>query len=86
MRRRRKLGLRMVQVEISEEIIELLEKRGYLLGPSSDTSIGRGGDGVVIGPGPGRGLVPGALDLLGADHTVEHEAQEDHGSTVDAFL
>jgi len=28
-RRRRRLGLRMVQVEISEEIIELLEKRGY---------------------------------------------------------
>jgi hypothetical protein len=26
---RRRLGLRMVQVEISEEIIELLEKRGY---------------------------------------------------------
>jgi hypothetical protein len=29
MRRRRRLGLRIVQVEISEEIIELLEKRGY---------------------------------------------------------
>jgi hypothetical protein len=29
MRRRRKLGLRMVQVEISEEAIELLAKRGY---------------------------------------------------------
>jgi hypothetical protein len=28
-RRRRRLGLHMVQVEISEEIIELLEKRGY---------------------------------------------------------
>ena len=28
-RRRRSLGLRIVQVEISEEIIELLEKRGY---------------------------------------------------------
>ena len=28
-RMRRRLGLRMVQVEISEEIIELLEKRGY---------------------------------------------------------
>ena len=28
-RRRRRLGLRMVQVEFSEEIIELLEKRGY---------------------------------------------------------
>jgi hypothetical protein len=28
-RRRRRFGLRMVQVEISEEIIELLEKRGY---------------------------------------------------------
>ena len=28
-RRRSRLGLRMVQVEISEEIIELLEKRGY---------------------------------------------------------
>ena len=28
-RRRQRLGLRMVQVEISEEIIELLEKRGY---------------------------------------------------------
>ena len=38
-RRRRRLGLHMVQVEISEEIIELQEKR--LLGPSSDTSIGR---------------------------------------------
>jgi hypothetical protein len=25
--------------------------------------------------GPGRGLVPGALDLLGADYAVEHEAQ-----------
>jgi hypothetical protein len=39
-RRRRKLGLRMVHVEISEEAIELLEKRGYLLGASSDASIG----------------------------------------------
>ena len=39
-RRRRCFGLRMVQVEISEEIIELLEKRGYLLGPSSDALIG----------------------------------------------
>jgi len=29
-RRRRKLGLRMVHVEIIEEAIELLEKRGYL--------------------------------------------------------
>ena len=29
MRRRRRLGLRVVHVEISEEIIELLEKRGY---------------------------------------------------------
>ena len=38
-RRRRRLGLRMVQVEISEEIIELLEKRGYLLG-RTDASIG----------------------------------------------
>ena len=28
-RRRRRLGLRMVQVEISQEIIERLEKRGY---------------------------------------------------------
>ena len=28
-RRRRRLGLRMVQVEVSEEAIELLEKRGY---------------------------------------------------------
>ena len=28
-RRRRRLGLLMVQVELSEEIIELLEKRGY---------------------------------------------------------
>ena len=28
-RKRRRLGLRMVYVEISEEIIELLEKRGY---------------------------------------------------------
>ena len=28
-RRRQRLGLRMVQVEISEEFIELLEKRGY---------------------------------------------------------
>ena len=28
-RRRRRLGLRIVHVEISEEIIELLEKRGY---------------------------------------------------------
>jgi hypothetical protein len=29
-RRRRRLGLRMVQVEISEEAIELLAKRGYV--------------------------------------------------------
>ena len=28
-RRRRRLGLHMVQVEVSEEAIELLEKRGY---------------------------------------------------------
>jgi hypothetical protein len=28
-RRRRRFGLRMVYVEISEEIIELLEERGY---------------------------------------------------------
>ena len=39
-RRRRRLGLRMVQFEISEEIIELLEKRGY--DPRRDkVSIGR---------------------------------------------
>jgi hypothetical protein len=38
-RRRRRLGLRMVNVEISEEAIELLEKRGYLLG-RTDASIG----------------------------------------------
>ena len=30
----------MVHVEISEEAIELLRKRGYLLGASSDASIG----------------------------------------------
>jgi hypothetical protein len=28
-RRRRSFGLRMVRIEISEEVIELLEKRGY---------------------------------------------------------
>jgi hypothetical protein len=28
-RRRRRLGFHMVQVEVSEEAIELLEKRGY---------------------------------------------------------
>ena len=38
-RPRCKLGLRMVHVEISEEAIELLEKRGYLLG-RTDASIG----------------------------------------------
>ena len=38
-RRRRKLGLRMVRVEISEEAIELLEKPGYLLS-RTDASIG----------------------------------------------
>jgi hypothetical protein len=38
-RSRRRLGLRMVQVEISEEAVELLRKRGY--DPREDnTSIG----------------------------------------------
>ena len=40
MRRRRKLGMHLVKTEISEEAVELLEKRGYLLGASSDASIG----------------------------------------------
>jgi hypothetical protein len=31
MRRRRKLGMHLVKTEISEEAIELLAKRGYLL-------------------------------------------------------
>jgi hypothetical protein len=31
MRRRRKLGLHSVRAEISEEAVELLAKRGYLL-------------------------------------------------------
>jgi hypothetical protein len=39
-RRRRRFGLRKVSIEISQEGIELLEKRGYLLGPTSDASIG----------------------------------------------
>jgi hypothetical protein len=32
--------LRKVSIEISQEGIELLENRGYLLGASSDVSIG----------------------------------------------
>ena len=39
LRRRRRLGLRMVHVEIIQEAIELQEKRGYLLG-RTDASIG----------------------------------------------
>ena len=31
MRRRRKLGMHLVKTEISEEAVELLAKRGYLL-------------------------------------------------------
>ena len=38
-RRRRRFGLRKVSIEISQEGIELLEKRGYLLG-RTDASIG----------------------------------------------
>jgi hypothetical protein len=55
-RRRRRFGLRKIHIEISQEGIELLEKRGYLLGANSDASIGAGRDGAVIGPGPGRGM------------------------------
>jgi hypothetical protein len=32
-RKRRKLGLRVVQVEISEDVIKLLAQQGYLLSP-----------------------------------------------------
>ena len=39
-RRRRRFGLRKIHIEISQEGIELLEKRGYLLRASSDASIG----------------------------------------------
>jgi hypothetical protein len=66
----------------SERLEPLLKTDRAALGASSDASIGLAVT-AVIGPGPGRGLVPCALDLLGADHAVEHEAQEDHGSTVD---
>ncbi len=39
-RRRRRFGLRKVSIEISQEGVELLEKRGYLLGTKSDAAIG----------------------------------------------
>ena len=56
-RRRRRLGLHMVQVEVGEEAIELLEKRGYE--PRRNDALNRArGDGAAIGSGPGRGLVP----------------------------
>ena len=39
-RRRRRFGLRKVSIEISQEGIELLEKRGYLLSRTDPASIG----------------------------------------------
>ena len=56
-RRRRRLGLRAVHVEISEEAIELLETRGYLQS-RTPASMGLAIHGAAIGFGPGRGLVP----------------------------
>jgi hypothetical protein len=38
--RPRRFGLRKVSIEISKKGIELLEKRGYLLGAISDASLG----------------------------------------------
>ena len=81
-RRRQRLGLRMVQVEISEEFIELLEKRGY--DPRRDSLNRACGNGAAIGSGPGRGL--GALDLLDGEFALEDEAQVFHGGAVDTFL
>jgi hypothetical protein len=50
------------------------------LSTKPDASLDRARDhGVVVRFGSGRGLVPGALDLLGADHAVARQAQEDRG-------
>jgi hypothetical protein len=65
-RRRHRLCLRPVTVEISEQTIAALRAR--LRVSRGRRRLDRAdGDGAVVGSGPGGGLVPRGLDDLGAD-------------------
>ena len=55
-RKRRRLGLRTVQVELSEQVIDFLLARKYELERTDNASIGRGGVGIRVGCGAGVGM------------------------------